>query len=143
MPCRQWLIRPVNGSTKASPRRGGSFAKLGNALPGKEGFTKAQSSLANAFERQPLVLGAIGLAIGAAVAGALRMSDLENESIGELRDHVKADLNTRAGAVSQSLREASDKLKAELRDTGAEAVDRLKQTGSDAADAAREKLKSS
>jgi hypothetical protein len=122
---------------------GGSFAKLGNALPGKEGFTKAQSSLANAFERQPLVLGAIGLAIGAAVAGALRMSDLENESIGELRDHVKADLNTRAGAVSQSLREASDKLKAELRDTGAEAVDRLKQTGSDAADAAREKLKSS
>src|SRR6478752_1404227 len=47
-----------------------SLGKLGDPLPGKEAFTKAQSSLANAFERQPLVLGAIGLAIGAAVAGA-------------------------------------------------------------------------
>ena len=120
-----------------------SLGKLGDPLPGKEAFTKAQSSLANAFERQPLVLGAIGLAIGAAVAGALQTSDLENDSIGKLSDHVKADLNSGAGAVSQSLREASDKLKAELSDTGAEAVDRLKQTGSDAADAAREKLKSS
>jgi hypothetical protein len=118
------------------------FGKLGNPLPGKEAFTKAQSSLADVFERQPLVLGAIGLAIGAAVAGAFRTSDVENEWIGELSDDVKADLNARAGAVSQSLREASDTLKAELGDTGAEAVDRLKQAGTDAADAAREKVKS-
>jgi hypothetical protein len=120
-----------------------SFSKLGNPLPGKEAFTKAQSSLAEVLERQPLVLGAIGLAIGAAVAGAFQASDLENEWIGELSDDVKSDLNTRAGAVSQSLREASDTLKAELGDTGAEAVDRVKQAGKDAADAAREKVKSS
>jgi len=55
---------------------------------------------------------------------------------------VKADWNTRAGAVSQSLREASDTLKAELGDTEVEAVDRVKQAGMDAADAAREKVKS-
>ena len=110
-----------------------SFDKLG---------AKAQSSLADMLERQPLVLGAIGLAIGAAVAGAFRASDLENEWIGDLSDDVKADLNTRAGAVSQSLREASDTLKAELGDTGAEAIDRVKRAGMDAADAAREKAKS-
>jgi hypothetical protein len=110
-----------------------SFDKLG---------AKAQSSLADMLERQPLVLGAIGLAIGAAVAGAFRASDLENEWIGDLSDDVKADLNTRAGAVSQSLREASDTLKAELSDTGAEAIDRVRQAGMDAADAAREKAKS-
>ena len=40
------------------------------------------------------------------------------------------------------LREASDTLKAELSDTGAEAIDRVKQAGMDAADAAREKVKS-
>jgi hypothetical protein len=120
-----------------------SFGKLSNPLPGRETFAKARSSLADVFERQPLVLGAIGLAIGAAVAGAFQTSDLENEWIGELSDDVKADLNTRAGAISQSLREASDTLKAELTDTGAEAVDRLKQAGTDAADAAREKVKSS
>jgi len=94
------------------------------------------------LERQPLVLGVVGLAIGAAVAGAFQSSDLENEWIGELSDDVKTNLNMRAGAVSQSLREASDTLKAELSDTGAEAVDRVKQAGMDAADAAREKMKS-
>ena len=120
-----------------------NFDKLGNALPGKEALTTAQSSLADVLERQPLVLGVVGLAIGVAVAGAFRASDLENEWIGELSDDVKADLNTRAGAVSKSLREASDTLKAELGDTGAEAVDRVKQAGMDAADAAREKMKSS
>ncbi|MHC2336284.1 hypothetical protein [Bradyrhizobium sp. USDA 4454] len=113
---------------------------LGN--PGKEALTKAQSSLADMLDRQPLVLGAVGLAIGAAIAGAFRPSDLENEWVGELSDDVKADLNTRAGAVSQSLREASDTLQAELGAVGAEAADRAKQAGMDAADAAREKVKS-
>ena len=119
-----------------------NLGNLANPLPGKEAFTKAQSSLAEVLERQPLVLGVVGLAIGAAVAGAFQSSDLENEWIGELSDDVKTNLNTRAGAVSQSLREASDTLKAELSDTGAEAVDRVKQAGLDAADAAREKMKS-
>ena len=119
-----------------------NLGNLANPLPGKEAFMKAQSSLAEVLERQPLVLGVVGLAIGAAVAGAFQSSDLENEWIGELSDDVKTNLNTRAGAVSQSLREASDTLKAELSDTGAEAVDRVKQAGMDAADAAREKMKS-
>ena len=116
---------------------------FGKLSPGKEFSAKAQSSLADLFERQPLVLGAIGLAIGAAVAGAFRTSDLENQWIGDLSDDVKADLNERAGAVSQSLHEASDTVKAELSDAGAEAIDRVKQAGLDAADAAREKMKSS
>jgi hypothetical protein len=119
-----------------------NLGNLANPLPGKEAFMKAQSSLAEVLERQPLVLGVVGLAIGAAVAGAFQSSDLENEWIGELSDDVKTNLNMRAGAVSQSLREASDTLKAELSDTGGEAVDRLKQAGMDAADAAREKMKS-
>ena len=120
-----------------------NFGKLGNQVPREETLAKAQSSLADVLERQPLVLGVVGLAIGAAVAGAFKASDRENEWIGELSDDVKADLNTRAGAVSKSLREASDTLKAELGDTGAEAVDRVKQAGMDAADAAREKIVSS
>jgi hypothetical protein len=121
---------------------GVAYARENLGKPGKDAFTKAQSSLAEMLERQPLVLGAVGLVIGAAIAGAFRTSDLENQWVGEVSDEVKADLNTRAGAVSQSLRETSDTLKAELSDTGAEAVDRVKQAGMDAADAAREKVKS-
>ena len=118
-----------------------NFGKLGNPLPGKETFTRAQSSLSDLLERQPLVLGAVGLAIGAAVAGAFRTTDLENDWVGELSDTVKEDLNKRAGAVSQSVREAADTLKNEIEDAGAETFDRMKQAGMDAAEAATEKVK--
>lgn len=120
-----------------------NFSKLGSPLPGKKAFAQARSSLADVLDRQPLVLGVVGLAIGAAIAGTFQTSDLENEWVGELSDDVRADLNTRVGAVSQSLREASDTLLAEATDTGAEAVDRVKQAAVDAAEVAREKVKSS
>lgn len=114
-------------------------AGLGNPLPGKKTLTKAQSSLADLLDRQPLVLGVLGLAIGAAVAGAFHTSELETEWIGEASDNVKADLSARAEAVSQSVREAADTLKAELADTVLEAADRIKQTGKDAASAVHDK----
>ena len=115
--------------------------QLDEILPGKETFTRAQSSLADLLERQPLVLGAIGLAVGAAVAGAFQTSDLENEWVGEYSDSVKGELNERAGAVSQSVREAADTLKNEIKDAGAETFDRVKQAGIDAAEAAGRKVK--
>ena len=118
-----------------------NFGKLGNPLPGKETFTRAQSSVSDLLERQPLVLGAVGLAIGAAVAGAFRSSELENDWVGEYSDSVKQDLSKRAGAVSQSVREAADTLKNEIEDAGAEAFDRMKQAGMEAAEAAKETAK--
>jgi hypothetical protein len=119
-----------------------NLGNLANPLPGSETFAKAQSSLADVLEQQPLLLGAVGMAVGAAVAGAFATFAIENEWLGEFSDDIKADLNTRAGAVSQSLREASDSLKAELGDTGTEAIDRVKQAAQDATNAAREKMKS-
>ena len=116
------------------------FDRVGRALPRKETFMQAQSSLSDLLERQPLVLGAVGLAIGATVAGALAKSSVEDEWVGDLSDGLKADLKERAGAVSQSVREASDTLKAEFADAGAEYVDRVQQAGRDALDAGREKL---
>jgi hypothetical protein len=117
------------------------FDRVGQALPRKETLRQAQSSLSDLLERQPLVLGAVGLAIGATVAGALAKSGLEDEWVGELSDSLKADLNARAGAVSQSVREASDTLQAELADAGADIADRMQQAGQDALDASRETLR--
>ena len=116
------------------------FDRLGNALPGTETLAKARSSLGDVLDRQPLVLGAIGAVIGAAVAGALRTSQVENEHIGEFSDYVKDDLSRRGSAVSKAIREASDTLLAEAGDMGAEAADRVKQAGMDAAQAAKEKM---
>lgn len=118
-------------------------AGIGELLPGSEPFARAQSSLADFLERQPLVLGVVGLAIGAAAAGAFQTSDIENEWLGEISDDVKADLGARGGAASQSIQEASETLKSEFGDTVAEAADRLKQSGMDAANAARDKVRSS
>ena len=117
------------------------FDRVGQALPKKETLRQAQSSLSDLLERQPLVLGAVGLAIGATVAGALAKSSLEDEWVGNLSDGLKADLKERAGAVSQSVREASDTLKAEFADAGAEYADRVQQAGRDALDVGREKLR--
>jgi len=117
------------------------FDRVGEALPRKETLRRAQSSLSDLLERQPLVLGAVGLAIGATVAGALAKSSLEDGWVGELSDSLKADLNARAGAVSQSVREASDTLQAELADAGADIADRVQQAGRDALDASRETLR--
>lgn len=118
------------------------FAKVRDQIPGGEAVSKAKSSLSDVLEKQPLVLGVVGLAIGAAVAGAFRTTDIENEYVGETSDAVKADLNSRVGAVSQALRENSDTLLAEVSDTGGEALDRIRQTGMDAVEAARERAKS-
>jgi hypothetical protein len=61
--------------------------------------------------------------------------------MGELSDEVKADLSTRAGAVSQGLHGVVDKLQTELGEAGSEVVDRAKQTAAQAANAAREAAK--
>jgi hypothetical protein len=118
-----------------------NLGKVAEPLPGRHAYEKAQSSLADALERQPLLLGAVGLAIGAAVAGAFRISDLENQVVGKLSDEVKSDLNSRTDAVTQSVREASDTLTEEFSEIGAEALDRAKQASLDAVDAAREASK--
>jgi hypothetical protein len=118
-----------------------NFSKFGDALPRKETIAQVQSSFSDLLEKQPLVLGAIGLAVGAAVASAFSTSDVENEWVGELSDGVKGDLSARAGAVSQSVREAADTLKAEIDDIGAETLERLQETGRNAMDAARGKMK--
>ncbi|HJY92619.1 MAG TPA: hypothetical protein VJ255_20200, partial [Candidatus Acidoferrum sp.] len=74
-------------------------------------------------------------------AGAFNTSDLENEWVGELSDNVKEDLNARAGAVSRSVREASDTLKAEIDNMSAESQERLQRAGRSGMDAVRESLK--
>ncbi|WP_426435457.1 hypothetical protein [Bradyrhizobium genosp. P] len=119
------------------------FGKLDKPLPVKETLTKAQSSLGDMLERQPLVLGAVGLAIGAAVAGAFRTSDIEDQYIGGISDDVMGELSKRGTQVSKALREAADTVIAEVSDTGAEAMDRVKQAGTDAAQTAKGKVNSS
>jgi hypothetical protein len=54
------------------------------------------AGLSEAFERQPLLLGAFGLALGAAVGALLPSSEAEDRLMGETRD----ELAERAGALA-------------------------------------------
>jgi len=117
------------------------FDRLGDVLPTKKTSGEAQSSLSDLLDRQPLVLGAIGVAIGATVAGALATSNVEDEWFGNVSDDLKADLKERVGAVSQSVQEASATLRDELANAGAEYADRMQQTSRNAFDVSREALR--
>jgi hypothetical protein len=52
-------------------------------------FSTARENLSELFRAQPLVLGAVGLAIGAGIAAALPATDLEAEYFGEASDNFK------------------------------------------------------
>lgn len=52
-------------------------------------FRGAQAAIEDLFARQPLVLGAVGIAIGAAIAGSLPLSESENRLMGDSADAVK------------------------------------------------------
>jgi hypothetical protein len=102
-----------------------------------------QQGLAETFERQPLLLGAIGLAVGAGIAAALPGTDAENRLMGDTSEVVKSqvkdfvddksrqaevatrdvirDVSTVPDAAGQALKDVSDKL-ARVADAGRKEV---------------------
>jgi hypothetical protein len=53
-------------------------------------FATARSSLADVFNEQPLMLGALGIAIGAGIAASLPSTEIEAAYFGESSDEFKA-----------------------------------------------------
>jgi hypothetical protein len=65
-------------------RAGGAAATIANAMGRRAG-----SQLSDLFERHPLVLGALGLALGAAIAYSLRPARTEARMVGEASDRFQ------------------------------------------------------
>ena len=63
-----------------------------------------QESLSELFERQPLAMGAVGLAIGAGLAATLPRTEVESRVMGEASDAVKEQAQ---GLLSGQLHDAS------------------------------------
>lgn len=83
---------------------------VGRDIPerGSELFGAARSQLTELFEEQPLLLGALGLAIGAGIAASLPATTVEAELFGETSDEFKAQArefvdraNERVGAAAR------------------------------------------
>ena len=60
------------------------------------GVGQLQQNLKQTFERQPLLLGAIGLAIGAGMASAFAATQLEKDAVGETAERVTDQLKEMA-----------------------------------------------
>lgn len=93
---------------------------------------RAQRSFAQILEKEPLLLGAAGLLLGAAIGAALPPTELEDRMVGSMRDKVLdkgKDLAQtglqQAGDVAQSAYAAVKTELQESADTGASATDRV------------------
>lgn len=85
------------------------------AASGREYGAALQSRLSQSLERQPLLLGAIGLAIGAGIASTFAITDIEREWLGEQGEAARDALQ---GAVD----DAKDRARAVLSDVQEEAA---------------------
>jgi len=123
--------------TLGSPPNPMPYLEQGYAGLGK-GYSSAQSALSDLLEKQPLVLGAIGLAIGAGVASAVASTSIENEWVGSLSDDVKEAVKGRTEQVVETAQRAAGEVGSEFRAAAGDAVDKLRKTGEQAVQAVKQ-----
>jgi len=93
----------VKGSIPTAPAAKGALARAD--LNGMAGTV--QENLRQTFERQPLLLGAIGLALGAGMAAAVPRTQIEAEYVGDTADRVKAKVKDLASAQVEQVTESA------------------------------------
>jgi hypothetical protein len=83
------------------------------AAAGREYGSAIQSRLSESLEKQPLLLGAIGLAIGAGIASTFATTAVENELMGERGTAAREQLQGLAGGVTDRAKQIASDLKDE------------------------------
>jgi len=76
--------------------RTSKFAEgLTDHLPraGSSAYDNLRSRISDMFEQQPLLLGVVGVAVGAGLAAALPQTEFEGQALGEVSDRVKSTLS--------------------------------------------------
>jgi hypothetical protein len=73
-------------------------------------FAEARANLSRVFRRQPLALGAVGIAIGAAVAASLPTTAVENEYLGETGGLVREKIGEIADEKAQQATEIGQRV---------------------------------
>ena len=87
-------------------------ASAGRRAP--EAAGRVQQQLSELGERYPLLLGAMSLAIGAAVGGSLRLSESENRVMGPMSDKLKQRARELADEQFTVAREAAEQFAGDL-----------------------------
>jgi hypothetical protein len=77
-----------------------------------------QRNLADLLDRQPLILGAIGVAIGAGIAASLPMTDTEKRAMGDVSTSVRDKVSEKAADLSGQVKEIADAALDEAKNQG-------------------------
>ena len=72
-----------------------------------------QQSIGELFERQPLLLGAVGIAIGAGIAASIPTTEAENKVMGGASDFVREAVSEKAAQVKEMADAAVHEAKAQ------------------------------
>jgi hypothetical protein len=78
----------------------------------------AQRNLADFFDRQPLMLGAIGLAIGAGIAASLPITDTEKRVMGDASASVRDKVSEKAADLTGQVKEIANAALDEAKNQG-------------------------
>ncbi|WP_323766146.1 DUF3618 domain-containing protein [Marinovum sp.] len=123
----------------------------------RRNYTRGRDATAEFIEEQPLVAGAIALAVGAALAGALPRTKREDELMGQTRDELfdeaerifheereKAERVAKAAmseaeSIAQEKRDAADDAAPGSKSAVEAAADEMRDAGKRVADAAKQK----
>ena len=81
----------IDGVSEKGGELAESISEYTNSVPDLAGnlLDDVRSNMTELFRSQPLALGAIGLAIGAAIAASIPVTEKETEYLGETSDFVK------------------------------------------------------
>src|SRR3954470_17805016 len=112
------LVPDIPDTDKAIEASAEAGATVGNrinsaAAAGREYSAAIQSRLSESLEKQPLLLGAIGLAIGAGIASTFATTAVESELMGEQGSAARQKLQGLAGDVTDRAKQIASDLKDE------------------------------
>jgi len=85
---------------------------------GRELGASIQTNLSDTLERQPLLLGAIGLALGAGIAAAFPATSVEKEMLGDAGSAVKKKIQEVAAETSERAKNVFAEVKKEAQAQG-------------------------
>ena len=121
------------GQTYDAARATGDYAAgavRGGYSASSRAVSYAGETVYDTFQRNPLLMGALGITLGGVIGLMLPATRREDEALGPTRDRVRDDLYDRAGDLADRASVVAD----EVVDSGRRAVDDLSEVGRRAAD---------
>lgn len=126
-------VHQVSGQASGALR---SARDTSGALLNRVGSYAGAGGVSDVFERNPLIIGAIGVMTGALIAALLPISEVEDELLGETRDELWQRAEDLGEEAVQRVREAATEAATRAVDaaTGA-AVESVRQLGEKSSEA--------